>query len=78
VSESFFTKWERVIKGQSLGGVRRKTDTKPAAWSSGRDESFGGRFFCFHGLRDEEYEALRALAERGLGVDVSTPPGSGK
>lgn len=33
------------------------------AWSSGRDEEFGGRFFCFHGLRQEEHDALKALAE---------------
>lgn len=33
------------------------------AWSSGRDEEFGGRFFCFHGLSQEEHDALKALAE---------------
>lgn len=33
------------------------------AWSSGRDEEFGGRFFCFHGLNEEEHDALKALAQ---------------
>jgi hypothetical protein len=33
------------------------------AWSSGRDEEFGGRFFCFHGLSQEEHDALKAMAQ---------------
>lgn len=33
------------------------------AWTSGRDEDFGGRYLCFHGLRDDEYQAMLELAQ---------------
>lgn len=35
-------------------------------WSSGRDEQFGGRFVCVHGLSQEEADSLIAAGKAAL------------
>lgn len=74
MTDSFLTRWTRAIKQPG----RITTKRRKAAWSSGRDEQFGGRFFCFHGLCEEECEALKALADVGLGIVPSPQVNEGQ